>query len=68
MVKKNLKSKNFNLISPVEQLKFDFFKKSNEFSLLDNINNNNLYLNVCENFDGIDFNKFSKNFKFLPHQ
>jgi hypothetical protein len=63
MVKKTVKSKNFNIISPIDQLKFDFFynfEKSNFQSIL---KNNNLNVNHPNLSSALNLNKkiLSKN-------
>jgi len=45
MLKKTAKAKNFHLIAPVEQLRFDFFNDYNTSFLNNDIENNNLLAN-----------------------
>jgi heme/copper-type cytochrome/quinol oxidase subunit 2 len=63
MVKKTSKSKNFHLISPQEQLRFDFFKTYNDNLTMESIKSNNLDLDLNVN-KHIPFNEFNKNYKF----
>jgi hypothetical protein len=64
MVKKTAKSKNFHLISPQEQLRFDFFKHYNSNLTTENISKNNvdLNLNIANSFP---YNEFNSNLKFI---
>lgn len=63
MVKKTSKTKNFHLISPQEQLRYDFFK-SYDLNLSKSLmNSNNLY-RVFNRVDGTRFNEFSNAFNF----
>jgi hypothetical protein len=62
MVKKTSKSKNFHLISPQEQLRYDFFK-SYDFNLsLSRMVNNNVISEVS-GVEGVKFNEFDRSFK-----
>jgi hypothetical protein len=61
MLKKTSKSKNFHLISPVEQLRFDFFKNyistENELKFRDD----NLNLNIFTDLDFCTVNYLNLN-------
>jgi|NOAtaT_6_FD_contig_61_4110339_length_1693_multi_5_in_0_out_0_3 hypothetical protein len=45
MLRKTAKAKNYHLIAPVEQLRFDFFNTYNNFAKTDIMENNNLIVN-----------------------
>jgi hypothetical protein len=61
MVKKTSKSKNFNLISPQEQLRFNFYKTYDVNLSLNKINNSNLFADFFS-IDYLPFNDFNLNF------
>lgn len=63
MVKKTSKTKNFHLISPQEQLRYDFFKSYDSNLSKTLMNNNNLY-RIFNRVDGTRFNEFNNNFNF----
>lgn len=57
MVKKTVKSNNFNLLTSVEQLKFDFLTNLSKSADLDDNNNNNLLLTHSDLTNMGNFNK-----------
>ena len=63
MVKKTSKTKNFYLISPQEQLRYDFFKSYDSNLSKSLMNKNNLY-RVFNRVDGTRFNEFNSTFNF----
>jgi Heme/copper-type cytochrome/quinol oxidases, subunit 2 len=63
MVKKTSKTKNFHLISPQEQLRYDFFKTYDSNLSKNLMNVNNLY-RVFNRVDGTRFNEFNNIFNF----
>jgi hypothetical protein len=64
MMKKTARSKNFHLISPQEQLRFDFFKShiNNTSTTAYQQTNMNVNLNLI---NYLPFNKSENSFKFL---
>jgi len=58
MLKKTAKAKNFHLIAPVEQLRFDFFNDYNTSFIKDDMENNNLLVNhdsILTNYNTNDY-------------
>jgi len=64
MVKKTSKSKNFHLISPQEQLRYDFFKSYDTNLSLSKIQENNV-INPINRSTYVSFNNFNSSFKVL---
>ncbi len=67
MVKKTSKTKNFYLISPQEQLRYDFFKSFDQNLSLSKIEHNNLY-KVFNRTEGVRFKEFNDLFSFTKGQ
>jgi len=64
MVKKTSKSKNFHLISPQEQLRYDFFKTYDTNLTLSRIQESNLINSITRNTTRF-YNDFNSNYKLL---
>jgi len=64
MVKKTSKSKNFHLISPQEQLRYDFFKSYDSNLTISKIQENNLNSPFIRNTT-LFFNDLNSNYKLL---
>jgi len=64
MVKKTSKSKNFHLISPQEQLRYDFFKTYDSNLSLSRMQENNLITPVMRNTT-MFFNDVNTSYKVL---